>query len=277
MPLSGYSATASSSIISGSSGHVTRRPGPIEGTSILSGSGVSLTATTGCANTVTFDTWPAWNEQYVVAAQIAIMTAASSATTNSVGTSAEQAQMMIAAVNAMNTQFTTISNSTTHTTAAISTMNTAMNTAIWTAWNNIYVANISFTNGTGSTAILNRMTPEQIQREQDRRVRVEGERSVAKERAERLLREHLSPRQREELASKGFFTLETVAPTGERRLYRIDRGRSRNVRQVDGNGRVLKTLCAHPAILVPDADTMLAQKLMLETDEQEFLRIANHS
>lgn len=33
--------------------------------------------------------------------------------------------------------------------------------------------------------------------------------------------------------------------------------------------------CAHPGELVPDADTMLAQKLMLEADEPAFLRVAN--
>ena len=43
-----------------------------------------------------------------------------------------------------------------------------------------------------------------------------------------------------------------------------------------GTGKI-KTLCAHPTVRVPDADNMLAQKLYLESNEEEFLRIANHS
>lgn len=60
--------------------------------------------------------------------------------------------------------------------------------------------------------------------------------------------------------------------------YRIDRGRSQNVRLVEETtGKVVRTYCAHPVEAVPDPDTMLAQKLMLETDEAAFLRIANAS
>jgi len=108
-------------------------------------------------------------------------------------------------------------------------------------------------------------------------IRAEGERAAARERAEKLLRENLSPRQREELAAKGHFHLEVLSRDGSRRLYQIRRGRSANVKQVDDSGRVLKTLCCHPVEMVPDEDTMLAQKLFLESREEDFLRIANHS
>jgi hypothetical protein len=40
---------------------------------------------------------------------------------------------------------------------------------------------------------------------------------------------------------------------------------------------MIKRLCSHLIELVPDADTMLAQKLHLECNEDAFLRIANHS
>lgn len=36
-----------------------------------------------------------------------------------------------------------------------------------------------------------------------------------------------------------------------------------------------KLYCIHPTEHVPQADTMLAQKLMIETDEEEFLKTAN--
>lgn len=56
-----------------------------------------------------------------------------------------------------------------------------------------------------------------------------------------------------------------------------DRGRHGNVDQVDDSGRRIKRLCVHPVEGVPDADTMLAQKLFLEGSEEELLRVANHN
>ncbi len=58
------------------------------------------------------------------------------------------------------------------------------------------------------------------------------------------------------------------------REYEIHRGRTKNVVFKDENGTE-KRLCAHPKDSVPDCDTVLAQKLMLETCEREFLGIAN--
>lgn len=45
--------------------------------------------------------------------------------------------------------------------------------------------------------------------------------------------------------------------------------------KLDAQGNLIGRFCAHPAALVPDEDTLLAQKLMLETDPREFERIAN--
>jgi hypothetical protein len=118
---------------------------------------------------------------------------------------------------------------------------------------------------------------EQIAAARQARIRIEGERAKAREKAEAILRECLNPRQQEELSLHGHFHLETIAQSGERRRYRIERGRSQNVKQVTPEGRILKTLCMHPVMSVPDADTMLAQKLYLEGAEDEFLSIANHS
>ncbi len=121
----------------------------------------------------------------------------------------------------------------------------------------------------------------QAQQERERQVQAQVvaqvEKSLAEKRAEKLLQEVLTPKQREELAAHRFFTLETLAASGERRIYRIHRGRSRNVEQIDESGRRIKMLCAHPVAPVPDADTMLAQLLMLGSEEEEFLKIANHS
>jgi hypothetical protein len=143
-----------------------------------------------------------------------------------------------------------------------------VNNLIWTAWNEGLV------NLREATAEQVAEAQRRARAEQEYQVRVQAERGQAEKRAEKLLQETLTPKQREELAAKGYFELETIAKSGERRIYRIKRGRSRNIEQVDDSGRRIKTLCAHPIAQVPDADTMVAQKLMLESQEDEFLRIA---
>jgi hypothetical protein len=96
------------------------------------------------------------------------------------------------------------------------------------------------------------------------------ERAVAAKRAEALLRSVLSPKQLKELDRRGYFHV-TVA----KRRFRITRGRSHNIKEVDSRSRILRTLCAHPREQVPDADTMLAQKLWLESKPEDFFKIAN--
>lgn len=144
------------------------------------------------------------------------------------------------------------------------------NNIIWTNWNATYTV------GAVSGSLIQ---PVQGSEEMRQRVVVaEAERAKARDRAARLLREVLSPEQAEELTREGRFHLDVLSKDGSRRRYRINRGRSRNVQQVEpGSGRVIKTLCAHPVAAVPDEDTMLAQKLMLETAEDDFLRMANVS
>jgi len=94
-------------------------------------------------------------------------------------------------------------------------------------------------------------------------------RKAAAERAEKLLESCLTSEQRGQLAKHGWFTV--VARSG--RVYQIKRGRARNVIEM----RTGRTYCCHPIDNVPDADTMLAQKMMLEVEEDEFLRMANVS
>lgn len=145
--------------------------------------------------------------------------------------------------------------------------------------------------GTGSTVTwthwvrAQEQSAEQVQREllrqeewRAQRLKLEAEEAEAKKRAEKLLTEHLSPPQREQLAAKGHFELDVISRNGERRRYQIRRGWSGNVKQVcPSSGRILRSLCIHPRETVPVADNMLAQKLLLEANEEEFLRVANHS
>jgi hypothetical protein len=94
-------------------------------------------------------------------------------------------------------------------------------------------------------------------------------RRTAEERAEKLLTENLSGRQ---LA--GYRQTGTIVVHGRHARYRIRGGRSMNIDVVDKRGKVSHRLCAYPGEPIPQADTMLAQKLWLEGNEDEFLRVA---
>lgn len=118
---------------------------------------------------------------------------------------------------------------------------------------------------------------QRIQREAEtkqRQLEEQQKREAAKKRAEELLVASLDSDQQKEYQKERSFTV--LSKDGQRK-YRIQTGRSRNVQLLDASGRVVKHYCAHPAELVPDQDTMLAQKLMLEHAEDQFLKIANVS
>jgi hypothetical protein len=140
---------------------------------------------------------------------------------------------------------------------------TASNSLYWTNW-------IAHQEETAEQRVARNVANEQWQARQRDMAAV---RKAASERAERLLVACLSSAQRGELTTAGWFEVQS----SRGRRYRIRRGRVRNVIEVDMLGRTLRTYCCHPFDGVPDADTMLAQKLMLETQEDEFLRLANVS
>src|SRR5690606_14901979 len=120
-----------------------------------------------------------------------------------------------------------------------------------------------------------RRSEEARQRNQAERIRIEGERAIARERAELLLQESLSEQQRAELAEKGYYSLQSISKEGQIKHYRIRRGIAQNINEVDpSSGKVLKTICAHPRVSVPEGDAMLVQKLMLEDPEShdQFLQ-----
>ena len=123
------------------------------------------------------------------------------------------------------------------------------------------------------------LTPEERERREQQRQEAEQhrqererQRAEANQKAEELLQGVLTQEQREQLEAMAAFEVET-----ERARYRIRRGRSGNVQELDVEGRVVARYCIHPREAVPDADTMLAQKLLLEVDEAAFLRIANRT
>lgn len=109
------------------------------------------------------------------------------------------------------------------------------------------------------------------QAQQQRAAISEVARTQADRRARTLLLRCLDRVQRRAFRQQGAFDL--VASSGRR--YRLKEGRQGNVFRLDSQGREVECLCGHPREAVPVADTLLAQKLWLETDETAFRRVAN--
>ncbi len=103
-----------------------------------------------------------------------------------------------------------------------------------------------------------------------RRVEAEVLRDQADKRAEQLLLAHLSPEQQRDWRRAQYFEL--ITKGGRYRLYK---GWAGNVALIGENGAEISRYCIHPREVIPEADNLLAQKLMLELEEAEFLRIAN--
>jgi hypothetical protein len=88
----------------------------------------------------------------------------------------------------------------------------------------------------------------------------------------RLLKENLTPRQRDELEVFNYFDV-VGGVTGT--PYRIHFGDRMNIDQLDARGKCSRVLCFVPEGQLPVGDTMLAQKLALELFETEVLEKAN--
>jgi hypothetical protein len=97
-------------------------------------------------------------------------------------------------------------------------------------------------------------------------------RVVAEQRAETLLRDVLSSGQFHQLRRRGY--LDVPSPSRPTRTYRIPR--SRDQVRVYENGRLIERLCVQAIEPVPSGDIVLMHKLMIEGNEAEYLRIANH-
>jgi hypothetical protein len=94
----------------------------------------------------------------------------------------------------------------------------------------------------------------------------------ADDRAEALLREIVSEEHYRQLLKLGY--LEVASPSIAHRRYRIPAGGG--LVKVYEHGRKVVELCLQPAEPLPESDVMLLHKLMIEANEQEYLRVANH-
>lgn len=103
----------------------------------------------------------------------------------------------------------------------------------------------------------------------------EQQRQAAKARARELLLEHLTPAQRETFDYNGWFIVEGGKSKTRYRI-RAHESMVANVDVLTVANRVAHRLCAHvPVGLVPLGDQLLAQKIMLELAEDDFLKKAN--
>jgi hypothetical protein len=107
-----------------------------------------------------------------------------------------------------------------------------------------------------------------------RAVPIELHEAERQARGEKLLREWLSPAQLKQYEERCCFEV-TGADTGTR--YKILRGRTFNVHELDREGSVRDSLCFGPEGSLVEGDVMLAQKIALETDERAALKVANRS
>lgn len=93
----------------------------------------------------------------------------------------------------------------------------------------------------------------------------------AEKRADSLLQLVLTPEQNLELDYRGY--LEVASPSRQGRVYRVPKGRG--MVSVFEEGRAVMSLCVQPVEWVPGADVVLMHKLMIEGNEEDYLKTAN--
>jgi hypothetical protein len=97
-------------------------------------------------------------------------------------------------------------------------------------------------------------------------------RIASEQRADVLLRDVLSSAQYHQLRRRGY--LDVPSPSHPQRIYRVPR--SREQVRVFEDGRLVERLCVQSVEPVPSGDIVLMHKLMIEGNEDEYLRLANH-
>lgn len=160
--------------------------------------------------------------------------------------------------------------------------NTAIANAVWTSSSWLMPTH---TQVRWTPQVVQR-TPEQIaeaaaqaELARQERVREDAKRKIftdaAKTRARNLLMQMLNADQKKELEEKNLFHLTVHDRSGSMRVYRIEYGYAGNVKLLGNDGQPVKRYCIHADSRLPYEDQMLAQKMLLEANEKEFLRIAN--
>ena len=109
-------------------------------------------------------------------------------------------------------------------------------------------------------------------RQAEVRKEADAKRAAAEERAKKLLITQLDERQAEQFHKTK--TIDVIS-RHSRRTYRLRYAWAGNVDVISPEGKVIERMCIHPSVIVPMPDHLLAQKLMIEHDEESFRKIAN--
>jgi len=118
-----------------------------------------------------------------------------------------------------------------------------------------------------------RQTRLEQQREAQRRYQESAKRrEEAAKRAEELLKEHIGLEAFGRLHKVGYIEVDSHRHKG--RKYRIPK-ESGFIDVIDENGKIIDTLCVHPAVECPPGDHILAQVILLQLDEDYILERAN--
>lgn len=104
------------------------------------------------------------------------------------------------------------------------------------------------------------------------RMRTGWFRTAADLRAYDLLKEHLTPQQQKHFDAYGCFD---VVGSRSHKRYRIRIGTVFNVDEYAADGQYSRSWCFGPVGNLPIGDVLLAQKLALESSEEETLSVAN--
>jgi hypothetical protein len=94
----------------------------------------------------------------------------------------------------------------------------------------------------------------------------------AEARAELLVRSILTEEEYDKLRHNGY--LDIPSPTIPQRVYRVPCGTG-TVSVFEG-GRCVDRLCVYSTQPIPERETIVVHKLMIEGNEQDYLRQANH-
>jgi hypothetical protein len=118
-----------------------------------------------------------------------------------------------------------------------------------------------------------RIQEEEMQAASERAEQLVKEQVEAKKRARGLLLEHLTPQQRETFEKNGWFVVE--GGKSRKRFKIFGSGYAGNVHELDVHDRMVNRLCCHANASIPLEDQLLTQKVLLEWDEEHFIKTAN--
>lgn len=157
---------------------------------------------------------------------------------------------------------------------------------VWAIWNadvsTVTVVRTNIVNNYSQPVPCRVASPEEIEAERER-IRVLREvnerllneqrekEAIAVKRAEDLLHSYLDEANSERYRKERY--IEVWSQSGRR--FRIRAGRAHNIHELSLEGTAIREFCIHVRDNVPNPDNVLAQKLMIEHREADFLQIAN--